>query len=107
MVDGVPAIEAIDFPVTQTYSNGVVVSWNEPEPTNGEEAEHPMPTLTLAEQGSDPMSMAGHNGSTSVNDTSDVLARTFASTSMALSFIALIIAAMIWRRTYSTIGGRS
>ena len=107
MVDGVPATEAINFPVTQTYSDGAVVRWNEPMPADGGEAEHPMPTIALGPQGSDPMSMSDHNQSPSGSDASDVLARTFAITALALSFIALIIAATIWNRTYSTSGGRS
>jgi uncharacterized protein YcnI len=43
----VPAVDALQFPTTQNYSDGTVVEWNEPTPASGEEPEHPAPTLTI------------------------------------------------------------
>ena len=48
----VPAVDALTFPTTQTYSNGEVVQWNEPTPASGVEPEHPVPTLTVTPAGS-------------------------------------------------------
>ncbi len=45
------------FPATQTYSDGSVVEWNQPETDGGEEPEHPAPSLTL-----EPASATGHSG---------------------------------------------
>ena len=45
----VPEVASLEFPVTQTYSDGAVVEWNEPTPASGEEPEHPAPTLTIGE----------------------------------------------------------
>lgn len=39
--------KSIAFPTTQTYSDGEVVTWNQPTPPGGEEPESPVPTLTL------------------------------------------------------------
>ncbi len=46
-VGPVPAVDALTFPTTQTYSDGEVVEWNEATPASGEEPEHPVPTLTV------------------------------------------------------------
>ncbi len=46
-VGPVPDVPSIAFEVTQTYSDGSVVDWNEPTPASGEEPEHPAPTLTI------------------------------------------------------------
>ncbi|MEB3372052.1 YcnI family copper-binding membrane protein [Saccharopolyspora mangrovi] len=35
------------MPATQTYDNGKVVEWNQPQPPGGEEPEHPAPTVKL------------------------------------------------------------
>lgn len=43
-----PAQEAVSFPAKQTYSDGKVVDWNQPEGKDGAEPEHPAPSLTLA-----------------------------------------------------------
>ncbi|WP_280358217.1 YcnI family protein [Nocardia otitidiscaviarum] len=42
-----PETETVSFAAAQTYSDGTVVHWDQPE-TGGEEPEHPAPTLTLA-----------------------------------------------------------
>ncbi len=39
--------EALEFPTVQTYDNGDVVRWIEPESSSGDEPEHPIPTLQL------------------------------------------------------------
>ena len=41
----VPNTGSIVLPVTQTYSDGTVVEWNQPTPASGQEPEHPAPTL--------------------------------------------------------------
>ncbi|WP_181775938.1 YcnI family copper-binding membrane protein [Amycolatopsis pittospori] len=50
-------LDAVEFPATQTYENGKVVEWNQPTPANGEEPEHPAPSVKLAEKSAD-----GHGG---------------------------------------------
>ena len=46
-LDPVPETDTVTFTATQTYSDGTVVKWNEPEPTDGSEAEHPAPVLNM------------------------------------------------------------
>ncbi|MCL2793698.1 MAG: YcnI family protein [Microbacteriaceae bacterium] len=41
----VPDVGKIELPVTQSYSDGTVVKWDQPTPASGAEPEHPAPTL--------------------------------------------------------------
>ena len=43
-----PEQDSVEFPATQTYSDGSVVEWNQTTPADGTEPEYPAPTLTLA-----------------------------------------------------------
>jgi periplasmic copper chaperone A len=40
-------LDKLEFPALQTYEGGEVVRWIEEVPADGEEPEHPVPTLTL------------------------------------------------------------
>ncbi|MFI6170832.1 YcnI family protein [Nocardia sp. NPDC051052] len=70
-VGPLPAQETVSFPAKQTYSDGKVVSWDQPEGKDGAEPEHPAPSLELAkgkaadEHGVD---TAAASGSTDDND---------------------------------------
>jgi len=46
-VGPLPHVASLHFPTSQTYSDGTVVNWNEIA-TDGAEADHPAPSLTLA-----------------------------------------------------------
>src|SRR5699024_4356837 len=52
-----PDAQEVTFPAAQTNSDGTVVEWNQPATGDGEEPEHPAPSLTL-----EPASAAGHGG---------------------------------------------
>lgn len=43
-----PETDTVEFPVTQTYSDGTVVNWDQGPATDGTEPERPAPTLTLS-----------------------------------------------------------
>jgi uncharacterized protein YcnI len=43
-----PDTETVSFPTAQTYSDGSVVTWDQPPLRDGGEPEHPAPMLTLA-----------------------------------------------------------
>jgi uncharacterized protein YcnI len=43
-----PDTAAASFPAAQTYSDGTIVKWDQPEAPNGGEPERPVPTLTLS-----------------------------------------------------------
>lgn len=51
-----PSTPEMSLPATQKYSDGTVVDWNQPTPENGDEPEHPAPTVKLA-----PKSAGGHD----------------------------------------------
>lgn len=52
-VGPLPKQDKINFPATQTYSDGKVVNWSEPMPAGSDEPEHPAPSITLGAAGSD------------------------------------------------------
>ncbi|MBF6473978.1 MULTISPECIES: YcnI family copper-binding membrane protein [Nocardia] len=47
-VGPLPALDSVSFPAKQTYSDGKVVSWDQPIGKDGDEPEHPAPSLPLA-----------------------------------------------------------
>ncbi len=46
-VGPLPAAGTVLLPTTQTYSDGTVVTWDQPTPTGGAEPEHPAPELVV------------------------------------------------------------
>ena len=48
VADPLPEVPVMTFAAHQPYSDGTVVDWNQPEPADGSEAEHPAPTIELA-----------------------------------------------------------
>ncbi|MEU5761540.1 YcnI family protein [Nocardia sp. NPDC047648] len=46
-VGPLPALDSVSFPAKQTYSDGKVVSWDQPVGKDGDEPEHPAPSVTL------------------------------------------------------------
>jgi uncharacterized protein YcnI len=45
-----PDTDKASFPSVQTYADGTVVRWDQPDPPTGGEPEHPVPKLDLAAQ---------------------------------------------------------
>src|SRR5271167_3579943 len=43
-----PDSDTVSFPATQTYSDGLIVKWDQPPLPDGGEPEHPAPMLSLA-----------------------------------------------------------
>ncbi|MGK8521392.1 YcnI family copper-binding membrane protein [Nocardia asteroides] len=43
-----PELDSVSFPAKQTYSDGKVVSWDQPIGKDGDEPEHPAPSVALA-----------------------------------------------------------
>jgi len=39
--------KVLSFPTTQTYTDGKVVKWNQPQPAGADEPEHPVPHFTV------------------------------------------------------------
>ncbi len=86
-------VDALSFPATQTYDDGEVVAWDQPATTDGEEPEHPAPTLALL-----PADAGGHGApatvetvstsSTSV-DATDSTARALGAGGLAVGVLGL------------------
>ena len=47
VINPVPETPTVTFTATQTYSDGSVVKWDQPEPADGSEAEFPSPVLVV------------------------------------------------------------
>jgi periplasmic copper chaperone A len=76
------------MPVTQTYSDGQVIKWDQPTPASGKEPEHPAPTLDV-----EPATSAA-----AASDSSDDLARWLGAGGLLLGAVALLSALLIGRR---------
>src|SRR4051794_5681666 len=57
--------DSLSFATEQTYSDGSVVQWNEPQQAGTPEPEHPTPTLTLTAASGAPSSSSGGSSSDS------------------------------------------
>lgn len=55
----IPAVDSLQFPATQTYDNGTVISWTDPVPASLQAPLHPVPTLTLTPATAGPPSSGG------------------------------------------------
>jgi periplasmic copper chaperone A len=93
---------AISLPTVQTYSDGKVVTWNEPTPASGDEPENPVPTLKVATSTGGvsgvEQTAAKETTSAASRDETDGLARWMGGTGLALGVVALLIAVRATRR---------
>ncbi len=69
-----PDAGSMSFDAQQTYSDGEVVDWNEPQ-EGDREPEHPAPVLTLG------AATAGHHGATTEDADTEAIAKTTSATS--------------------------
>jgi uncharacterized protein YcnI len=93
---------SISLPTRQTYSDGSVVTWDQPTPASGKEPEHPVPTLNLASSSAvptnDPVTPAAKTSSAAESDATDGLARGLGAAGLALGVLALLTAILSTRR---------
>lgn len=94
-----PDQQSVNFPATQTYSDGQVVKWDQPPLPNGDEPEYPVPALNLAGGGGhdmvQPVAQAAGQGSAS----SDGTARWLAGGALVLAAVSLAAVVIGRRRT--------
>ncbi len=93
-----PAGDSVTFPATQTYSDGTVVRWDQPELPGGGEPEYPAPVLSLTgvtSAGSDKHEMTAQAAPPST--AADNTARWLAGGAFILAAVG-ISAALIGRR---------
>ena len=87
-VGPLPDPATILLPTTQTYSDGTVVSWDQPTPGSGEEPEHPAPVLEVV-LGAMPVDLP---------DPVDPVARVLGGVALVAGLGALLVAVLTWRR---------
>lgn len=88
-----PDQQSVNFPATQTYSDGQVVKWDQPPLPNGDEPEYPVPTVNLAGGG------AEHPDSSAAPASSDGTARWLAGGALVLAAVSVAVAILGRRRT--------
>lgn len=86
---------SLAFAATQTYSNGTVVKWDDPPKPNGEEAEHPAPTVKLAASATASPAAAPAAADSGSGDTTS---RVLAGAALAVAVVAAVLA-LARRRT--------
>lgn len=111
-VGPLPEPGTVLLPAVQTYSDGEVVSWDQPTPASGEEPEHPAPQLeVVAADGTDhhggatdsPTAGAAEANPQQAGDAQgtghDGLTRTLAGLGLMMGLVAFVVAALAWRRS--------
>lgn len=90
-VGPLPTQESVSFPAKQTYSDGKVVNWDQPEGKDGTEPEHPAPALKLAKgKATDEHGMDTAAASSSTND-NDNTARWLGGIGLALGLLGVAL----------------
>jgi periplasmic copper chaperone A len=82
-----PDLEMVSFPTVQTYSDGSESAWIEPT-VDGEEPEHPAPTLTLTTSGDPASATTETDTASSAEETDDGAPGSLA---LFLSILALLV----------------
>jgi uncharacterized protein YcnI len=76
------------FKATQTYSDGKVVKWADPPKANGQEPEHPAPTITLAPAPSATRAVSN----TTTGGSGDSTARLLGGAALVVAVLAAVVA---------------
>lgn len=80
--------DQLEFPTVQTYSDGTVVNWIQPEPPGGPEPDDPVPVITLTAPSETSAVTPTTNGKTS-----DDTAKTIAIVALAVAALGLFVGA--------------
>lgn len=89
-VGPMPDVGRLLLPVTQRYSDGTVVHWNQRTPGGGGEPEHPAPVLYVKD--TPPQDVAGEPTVTPAASTSDTLGIALGGGALAVALAALVLA---------------
>lgn len=92
-----PEKKTVELPAVQTYADGQKVNWNQPTKSNGDEPDHPAPTLTL------PVGTGGHGGhgessAEDADDSSDSTARWLGGAGLAVGVMGVAFGLVASRR---------
>jgi uncharacterized protein YcnI len=96
-----PDQQSVNFPVTQTYSDGQVVKWDQPPLANGDEPEYPVPALNLAggEAHEQPQAAPEAAAQEPASESADGPARWLAGGALVLAAVSLAVVMIGRRRT--------
>lgn len=87
-----PSPGELVFPVTQTYSDGTVVHWDQPSPAGKPEPDHPAPAFVVTAAAPDSATGAaapGQSAATATSAPTDLLARWLAGAALVLAALGL------------------
>ena len=93
-----PDSETVTFPATQTYSDGTVVKWDQPQLPGGGEPEHPAPVLTLMTGPMAPHDHAHASSAATESHGADNAARVLGGAALLVGALGICLA-LIRRRT--------
>ena len=102
--------KSLEFPAVQTYSDGTVANWNEPQPEGADEPEHPVPSFELtaalpAGADADAAPADDHSDAATAGDTaveasdSDGTARALGIAGLVAGLLGLALGAVAWTRS--------
>lgn len=89
-----PDADTVSFPAAQTYSDGVVVKWDQPPLPGGGEPEHPAPMLSLATGPVAPHEHHHPSGTPAEQTTAPARSNSPDDTARLLAGAALVVAAL-------------
>jgi uncharacterized protein YcnI len=98
-LDLTPDTGSVAFPTLQTYSDGSIVKWNQQTPADGEEPDHPAPTLYINDAPPTDSESGVTIAATSTAESTASTALILGTAGLALGVIALVLGAFAFVRT--------
>lgn len=98
-LDLTPDTGSVAFPTIQTYSDGTVVNWNQATPADGDEPDHPAPTLYINDAPPTDSESGVTIAATSNAESTASTALILGTAGLALGVIALVLGAFAFVRT--------
>jgi uncharacterized protein YcnI len=98
-LDLTPDTGSVEFPTIQTYSDGTVVKWNEATPRDGEEPDHPAPTLFINDAAPTDTESGVTLAATTAAESTASTALILGTAGLALGVIALVLGAFAFARS--------
>ena len=98
-LDLTPDTGSVEFPTIQTYSDGTVVNWNQATPADGDEPDHPAPTLYINDAPPTDSESGVTIAATSNAESTASTALILGTAGLALGVIALVLGAFAFVRT--------
>jgi uncharacterized protein YcnI len=98
-LDLTPDTGSVEFPTIQTYSDGTVVRWDQATPADGDEPDHPAPTLYINDAPPTDSESGVTIAATSNAESTASTALILGTAGLALGVIALVLGTFAFVRT--------